>query len=58
MTHGQASLPASDSASLAYLYWLPETPVKAVVAFLHGVGGHSGQPTFRYFIDHLVETGT
>ena len=56
MAHVQASLTAADSVSLAYRYWLPEGPVAAVVAFLHGVGGHAGQPTYRYLIDHLVGT--
>lgn len=56
MTHGRASLAASDSTPLTYQYWIPDTPTEAAVAFLHGVGGHSGQPTYRYFVDYLVDT--
>lgn len=54
MEHGRATLVASDGTSLAYQFWLPVEPAEAVVAYLHGVGGHSGQPTYRYFIDCLV----
>ncbi len=56
MTHGRALLAASDSTPLTYQYWIPDTPTEAAVAFLHGVGGHSGQPRYRYFVDYLVDT--
>jgi len=52
--YGGGTLIASDTTPLAYQFWRPAEQAKAAVAYLHGVGGHSGQPTYRYFIDHLV----
>lgn len=55
--HETATLIVEGSPTLAYQYWLPDEPPEAVVAYVPGVGGHSGQPTYRYFIDYLVGTG-
>ena len=55
--HETATLIVEGSPTLVYQYWLPDEPPEAVVAYVPGVGGHSGQPTYRYFIDYLVGTG-
>jgi len=56
MANRHGTLTASDSMLLSYRYWLPDEPPEAVVAYLHGVGGHSGQPTYRYLIESLVSS--
>ncbi len=56
MANRDGTLTASDSTLLFYRYWLPDEPPDAVVAYLHGVGGHSGQPTYRYLIESLVSS--
>ena len=56
MVHETAALIVEGSPTLAYQYWLPDESPEAVVAYVPGVGGHFGQPTFRYFIDYLVGT--
>lgn len=51
-------LVGSDSVRLVYRWWRPDGVVPGeVVVFLHGVGGHSGQPTYEYFVDFLVSSG-
>ena len=55
--HETASLIVEGSPTLVYQYWLPDEPPEAVVGFVPGVGGHSGQPTYRYFINYLVGKG-
>ena len=57
MNQGQRELSAADSTRLVYRYWLPRDDPKAVMAFLHGVGGHSGQPTYEYFVESLADSG-
>jgi len=57
LVHETATLSVDGSPTLAYEYWLPDEPPEAVVAYVPGVGGHSSQPTYRYFVDFLVETG-
>ncbi|MCL1600990.1 MAG: lysophospholipase [Actinomycetia bacterium] len=52
-----ATLVGGNSLTLVYQRWLPDEPADAVVAYIPGVGGHSGQPTYRYLIDYLLGTG-
>jgi alpha-beta hydrolase superfamily lysophospholipase len=56
LVHETTTLNVEGSPTLAYQYWLPDEPPDAVVAYVPGVGGHSGQPTYRYFVDYLVGT--
>ena len=57
MKHETTTLAVGTSLALVYQSWLPDDPAEAVVAYIPGVGGHSGQPTYRYLIDYLLGTG-
>jgi alpha-beta hydrolase superfamily lysophospholipase len=57
VVHETDTLVGRDSLTLTYQYWLPDEPPDAVVAYVPGVGGHSGQPTYHYFVEYLIETG-
>ncbi|NES81750.1 MAG: alpha/beta hydrolase [Moorea sp. SIO2B7] len=57
MNHSRGSIVAPDSTKLAYQCWLPEQSPEGVFLFVHGIGGHSGQPTYTYLIDFLVGAG-
>ena len=56
---GKGELVGADSTRLVYRWWHPDgdDAPGEVVAFLPGVGGHSGQPTYEYFVDFLVKSG-
>ncbi|MEM8860409.1 MAG: lysophospholipase [Chloroflexota bacterium] len=46
-----------DGLQLFYrVYEADETP-KAIIAYFHGGGGHSGQPTYTHFVKHFPEKG-
>ena len=55
---GQVSyLQSYDGLRLSYRYWPAKSPLRGAIALFHGGGGHSGQPTFSYFIDHFRQCG-
>lgn len=56
MEHSEGKLPAR-SADLYFQRWIPTGKPRAAVGYLHGVGGHSGQATYAYLIDHLGGSG-
>lgn len=57
MGHSTGTLEGGDGVELYYQRWYPDTTVRASVAILHGLGGHSGQSTYTHLIDHLVPRG-
>jgi alpha-beta hydrolase superfamily lysophospholipase len=57
MKHNEGTLKGSDGLELFYQSWLPETTPRAVIAFFHGLGGHSGQSTYTYLINYLLPKG-
>ena len=50
-------LESFDGLTLAYRYWPAEAPLRGAITLFHGGGGHSGQPTFTYFIDYFNQRG-
>ena len=53
MSQDAQFLTARDGTPLGYRSWRGQR-TRAVLAVLHGLGGHCDQPTYRYLIDHLV----
>ncbi|MEM9773040.1 MAG: alpha/beta hydrolase, partial [Chloroflexota bacterium] len=46
-----------DDLQLFYrVYETAETP-RAIIAYFHGGGGHSGQPTYTHFVKHFPKKG-
>ena len=52
MHHQEGTFKGSDDLTLYYQCWHPEAPVRAVLAIVHGLGGHSAQ--FGNVIQALV----
>ncbi len=46
-----------DGLDLHYHTWESADAPRAIIAFFHGGGGHSGQPTYNYFIEHFLRKG-
>ena len=46
-----------DGLRLSYRHWPASAPLRGAIALFHGGGGHSGQPTFSYFIDYFRKRG-
>ena len=57
MEHTTGFVKSEDGLNLYYQRWYPVTTPLAKVVFLHGIGGHSGQSTYTYLINHLVPLG-
>ncbi|MDX2217382.1 MAG: alpha/beta hydrolase [Oculatellaceae cyanobacterium bins.114] len=55
MYYQEGTFQSSDDLRLYYQYWHPETPVRAVLAIAHGMGGHSG--LFGNVVQALVPKG-
>lgn len=46
-----------DGLTLSYRHWPAKAPLRGAIALFHGGGGHSGQPTFSYFIEYFRQRG-
>ena len=57
MEHKTGTIETHDGLNLFYQALLPEGTPRASIAYFHGGGGHSGQPTYAYFVPHFVEKG-
>lgn len=55
MQHTEGWLTSVDGLSLYYQRWLPQSPIKAIVAMVHGLGSHSGW--FMSLVKPLVAHG-
>jgi alpha-beta hydrolase superfamily lysophospholipase len=55
MKHRTGTCCSQDGLPLFYQHWQPEQPSKAILAIIHGLGGHSGQ--FQNAVDALVPQG-
>ncbi|MEM7111902.1 MAG: lysophospholipase [Chloroflexota bacterium] len=51
------TIKSHDGLDLYYHIWEPASSPRGIIAFFHGGGGHSGQPTYNYFIKHFLEKG-
>ncbi|OLP15478.1 hypothetical protein BST81_26005 [Leptolyngbya sp. 'hensonii'] len=55
MRHIEGQVRSPDGLSLYYQSWLPQTPAKATIGMIHGLGSHSGQ--FENMVQILVPCG-
>ncbi|MBD2461368.1 lysophospholipase [Oscillatoria sp. FACHB-1407] len=55
MHHQEGTFQSSDDLRLYYQFWRPETPIRAVLVAIHGMGGHSG--LFGNVVKALVPKG-
>lgn len=46
-----------DGLALSFRHWPAKAPLRGAIALFHGGGGHSGQPTFSYFIEYFRQRG-
>ena len=52
MLHQESTVTSRDGLQLYYQCWLPDDPARAVLAIIHGLGGHGGR--FHHVVDHVV----
>ena len=57
MEHNEGTFSGSGGLQLFFQRWKPTAPPRAIIAFIHGIGGHSGQPTYTHLISYLVQSG-
>jgi alpha-beta hydrolase superfamily lysophospholipase len=57
MAHSEGTFSGDSDLELYYQRWRPTAPPRAIVAFIHGIGGHSGQSTYTHLINHLGQRG-
>jgi len=57
MEHSEGTFPGDGDLQLYYQRWRPAGTPRAIIGFIHGIGGHSGQSTYTYLIHHLVGKG-
>lgn len=46
-----------DGLHLFYRLYAASDSPRAIIAYFHGGGGHSGQPTYTHFLKHFMEKG-
>jgi len=57
MEHGESTLARECGLGLYVQWWLPPTVPRAIIGIVHGLGGHSGQPTYAHLVRHLTQNG-
>lgn len=57
MEHSDGSFFGDGGLELYYQRWRPAPPLRAIMAFIHGLGGHSGQSTYTHLIEYLGKRG-
>lgn len=55
ITHTEATLTGAQGMQLYYQTWMPEGPVKGMIALVHGFGEHGGR--YNYLVDVLIAGG-
>mgnify|MGYP001822501087 CR=1 FL=1 len=52
MLHQESTVTSRDGLQLVYQCWLPDESVRAVLAIVHGLGGHGGR--FHHVVQRMV----
>ncbi len=55
MQHQEGTFNGYGNLELFYQSWLPDSPLKAVIVLVHGLGEHSGR--YPHVVNHLVPQG-
>jgi alpha-beta hydrolase superfamily lysophospholipase len=57
MEHGERTLESEGKLKVFVQWWRPEAAPRAGIGFVHGLGGHSGQPMYAHLVGCLAQSG-